>query len=113
MTSVKFNRWEEALKVCMAPKKPNDKSSKPNRWNSDPMALNTEAHELPVEKQRLALDFAEEAPAGLREILAPMWKYCFVQWHVFDAGMEATTENKSLLSIFKEETFNADIESLK
>jgi len=113
MSAYKFNRWDVALKECMAVKKGSSKDVKPNRWNSDPMALNTEAHELPVEKQRLALDFVEEASAELKEKLAPMWRFCFVQWHIYDAGMEAEEQDKPLTEILKEPDFLADIASLE
>ena len=89
-----------------------DKASK-NRWDSDPMILNQEAHELPVEKQRLALDFAEDAPAEIRLKLAPMWKYCFVQWHIYDAGLEAEEKGVPLMMQLKDADLLADIESLR
>mmetsp|Transcript_5990 Transcript_5990/g.14263 ORF Transcript_5990/g.14263 Transcript_5990/m.14263 type:complete len:556 (-) Transcript_5990:130-1797(-) len=112
MSAVKFNRWDKALKQCMAAKK-GDAKAKQNRWNSDPMALNTEAHELPVDKQHLALDFMEEATPEMRNKLAQIWKFCFVQWHIYDAGLEALSEEKPLQQAFDEEMLQADIDSLQ
>mmetsp|Transcript_95271 Transcript_95271/g.296603 ORF Transcript_95271/g.296603 Transcript_95271/m.296603 type:complete len:554 (-) Transcript_95271:36-1697(-) len=109
MTTVKFNRWDKALKQCMSGKKGDDKGK--NRWNSDPMVLNTEAHELPAEKQRVALDFMEQAPPELRAKMAPIWKYCFAQWHIYDAGLEAL-EKGNLQSAFEEEMLQADVDAL-
>lgn len=111
MSSVKFNRWDKALKTCMAAKKGEDKA-KGNRWNSDPMALNMEAHSLPGDKQRMALDLLEEAPPEVRAKLAPIWKFCFAQWHIYDAGLEALAEGKTLQQGFEEEMLQADIASL-
>ena len=104
--AMRFLRWDRALKICM------DKTSK-NRWDSDPMILNQEAHELPVDKQRLALDFAEDATAEIRLKLAPMWKYCFVQWHIYDAGLEAEEKGIPLMVQLKDADLLADIESLR
>mmetsp|Transcript_60975 Transcript_60975/g.196454 ORF Transcript_60975/g.196454 Transcript_60975/m.196454 type:complete len:555 (-) Transcript_60975:339-2003(-) len=112
MATPKFNRWDKALKLCMAAKK-GDAKAKTNRWNSDPMALNTEAHELPADKQRLAYDFVEEATPETRAKLAPMWKHCFVQWHIYDAGLEALAEGKSLRQSFDEPLLQADLDSLQ
>eukprot|EP00434_Breviolum_minutum_P039274 symbB.v1.2.034871.t1/scaffold4340.1/size40954/2 len=104
---MRFLRWDRALKICM------DKSDSKNRWDSDPMILNQEAHELPPKKQRLALDFVEEAPSEIRMKLAPMWKYCFVQWHVYDAGLEAEERGIPLSVQLKDADLQADIESLR
>lgn len=112
MANVKFNRWDKALKICMTGKKGSDKGKGGNRWKSDPMALNTEAHELPPEKQRVALDFMEEAPQELRAKMAPVWKYCFAQWHIYDAGLEAIEEKGNLQAAFEEEMLQTDIDSL-
>jgi len=105
--SMRFLRWDRALKICM------DKSESKNRWDSDPMILNQEAHELPPEKQRVALDFVEEASAEIRMKLAPMWKYCFVQWHIYDAGLEAEERGIPLAMQLKDTDLQADIESLR
>eukprot|EP00411_Alexandrium_monilatum_P078660 CAMPEP_0175617354 /NCGR_PEP_ID=MMETSP0096-20121207/66352_1 /TAXON_ID=311494 /ORGANISM="Alexandrium monilatum, Strain CCMP3105" /LENGTH=516 /DNA_ID=CAMNT_0016922541 /DNA_START=108 /DNA_END=1655 /DNA_ORIENTATION=+ len=110
MATVKFNRWDKALKQCMTGKK--DDKGKGNRWNSDPMVLNTEAHELPADKQRVALDFMEEAPPELRAKMSPIWKFCFAQWHIYDAGLEALEEKGNLQAAFEEEMFQTDIDSL-
>ena len=104
---MRFLRWDRALKICM------DKSDSKNRWDSDPMILNQEAHELPPPKQRLALDFVEEAPFEIRMKLSPMWKYCFVQWHIYDAGLEAEERGVSLAVQLKDADLQADIESLR
>eukprot|EP00438_Fugacium_kawagutii_P015493 Skav232954 [mRNA] locus=scaffold1860:180732:182324:+ [translate_table: standard] len=104
---MRFLRWDRALKMCM------DKSESKNRWDGDPMILNQEAHELPPPKQRLALDFVEEASAEIRMKLAPMWKYCFVQWHIYDAGLEADEQGISLALQLKDADLQADIESLR
>ncbi|CAJ1383189.1 unnamed protein product [Effrenium voratum] len=104
---MRFQRWDRALKVCM------DKTGAKNRWDSDPMILNQEAHELPPDKQRLALDFAEEAPADLKAKLAPMWKFCFVQWHIYDAGLEAEEKGTPLAATFQDPDLLADVESLR
>ena len=90
-----------------------DKTGAKNRWDSDPMILNQEAHELPPDKQRLALDFAEEAPADLKAKLAPMWKFCFVQWHIYDAGLEAEEKGTPLAATFQDPDLLADVESLR
>mmetsp|Transcript_112730 Transcript_112730/g.319318 ORF Transcript_112730/g.319318 Transcript_112730/m.319318 type:complete len:558 (+) Transcript_112730:98-1771(+) len=108
--SVKFLRWDNALKQCMEQKKG---ESTPNRWKSDPMALNQEAHELPPDKQRQALDMVEEGTAEFKALLAPMWKYCFCQWHVYDAGLEAIAKGKSLREGFEDKSLLQDIESLR
>jgi len=106
---MRFLRWDRALKLCM------DKTGKgkDNRWDGDPMILNQEAHELPPEKQREALDFAEEAPEELRSKLAPIWKYCFVQWHIYDAGLEAIDRDRPLHMLFQDEDLLADVDSLQ
>lgn len=104
---MRFLRWDRALKICM------DKSDSKNRWDSDPMILNQEAHELPPPKQRLALDFVEEAPFEIRMKLSPMWKYCFVQWHIYDAGLEAEERGVPLAVQLKDADLQADIESLR
>ncbi|CAE7939500.1 hypothetical protein AK812_SmicGene38938 [Symbiodinium microadriaticum] len=103
---MRFLRWDRALKLCM------DKSGK-NRWDSDPMILNQEAHELPVEKQRQALDFVEDASDDMRTKLAPMWKYCFVQWHIYDAGMEATEKGTPVAVMLRDPDLRADVETLR
>ena len=90
-----------------------DKADNKNRWDSDPMILNQEAHELPPPKQRQALDFVEEAPLEIRIKLSPMWKYCFVQWHIYDAGLEAEERGVSLAVQLKDSDLQADIESLR
>jgi tetratricopeptide (TPR) repeat protein len=77
------------------------------------MALNQEAHELPAEKQRQALDFMSEAPEELREKLSPMWKFCFVQWHIYDAGLEMIDKSKPLNECFTDDALLSDIESLQ
>lgn len=106
--AMRFLRWDRALKICM------EKAEKAtNRWDSDPMILNQEAHELPPKKQRVALDFAEDAPLDIRMKLAPMWKYCFVQWHIYDAGLEAEEKGIPLQIQFKDSDLLADIESLR
>mmetsp|Transcript_41715 Transcript_41715/g.120892 ORF Transcript_41715/g.120892 Transcript_41715/m.120892 type:complete len:557 (-) Transcript_41715:73-1743(-) len=112
MANVKFNRWDKALKACMTGKKTDDKGKGGNRWNSDPMALNTEAHELPPEKQRIALDFMEEAPPELRAKMAPIWKFCFAQWHIYDACLEAMADKGNVQAAFEEEMLQADVDSL-
>jgi len=89
-----------------------DKSGK-NRWDSDPMILNQEAHELPVEKQRQALDYVEDASDDMRTKLAPMWKYCFVQWHIYDAGTEATEKGVPVAVMLRDPDLRADVETLR
>jgi len=113
MASHKFHRWNNALKQCMDAKKKGGREAVSNRWRGDPLMLNQEAHEMPAEKQRQALDMAEEAPAELREQLAPMWKYCFVQWHIYDAGLEAIEKGKPLRDGFGDELLLKDVESLR
>jgi len=90
-----------------------DKGAEKNRWDSDPMMLNQEAHELPVDKQRQALDFVEDAPDEIRIRLSPMWKYCFVQWHIFDAGTEATEKGMPVAAILRDPDLRADIDTLR
>ncbi|CAE8686479.1 unnamed protein product [Polarella glacialis] len=55
----------------------------------------------------------EEAPAELRAKLAPMWKYCFVQWHIYDAGLEALSKGRQLRAGFEDAELLSDVESLK
>lgn len=104
--AIRFVRWDRALKQCMQGKTV-------NRWNSDPLTLNEEAHQLPPDKQRIALDMAQEAPPHLRAFLAPMWQYCFVQWHVYDAGLEAEAKGAPLQGIFEDKEFLSDLTSLQ
>lgn len=113
MGSYKFLRWDNALKQCMDAKKKGAADAKANRWKGDPLLLNQEAHELPPEKQREALDMAEEASPELRTKLAPMWKYCFVQWHVYDAGLEAIEKNQPLRDGLNDPLLLKDVDALK
>lgn len=90
-----------------------DKQGKNNRWNSDPMILNQEAHELPPEKQQEALDFAQDAADELKSMLAPIWKYCFVQWHIYDAGLEALERGAPVHAMLSDPDLLSDIDNLK
>lgn len=100
------------MKQCMDVKRPGVVPAKANRWRSDPVLLNQEAHELPPDKQREALDMVSEAAPELRAKLAPMWKYCFVQWHIYDAGLEAIEKCVPLREAFADEVLAKDFASL-
>jgi len=113
MASYKFHRWDNALKQCMDAKKKGGADVKNNRWKGDPLLLNQEAHELPPDKQREALDMVDEAPTDLKAKLSPMWKYCFVQWHVWDSCTEAIEKGQPAKDGLQDELFLKDIVSLK
>lgn len=108
MAAMRFHRWDNALKRCTE-----KKGTGTDRWHGDPMALNQEAHELPPEKQLRAQELVEDAPESLRALLAPMWRYCFVQWHIYDAGIEALERDRPLREAFEDEALRSDVESLK
>jgi hypothetical protein len=102
-----FQRWNNALQTVSVDGKTD------NRWKGDPMALNSEAHELPPAKQRQALDFMQEASPELRERLSGLWKYCFTQWHIYDAGLEALEKDVPLAEALSDDVLSADIDSLQ
>lgn len=77
------------------------------------MILNQEAHELPPEKQQEALDFAQDASDELKSKLAPIWKYCFVQWHIYDAGLEALDRGAAVHAMLSDPDLLSDIDNLK
>jgi len=109
MADLNFHRWNNALAACMAgTQKKDDKL----RWR-DPIALNQEAHELPKEKQRQALDFLAEASPALKAKLAPMWKFCFAQWHIYDAGIEAIAKGTSVPEALMDKNLLEDIDALE
>jgi len=112
MSAFKFHRWDNALKQCIESKKRSSADSKENRWKSDPLLLNQEAHELPPEKQRVAADMIAEAPRELRVRIAGVWKYCFVQWHIYDAGLEALEKKVPLKDGFNDDLLLKDVDSL-
>lgn len=68
---------------------------------------------MPKEKQCMALDYLEEAPAEVRAALSPIWKYCFVQWLIYDAGYEATKQSTSLADILGSQEMMTDIQALQ
>mmetsp|Transcript_30803 Transcript_30803/g.65206 ORF Transcript_30803/g.65206 Transcript_30803/m.65206 type:complete len:569 (+) Transcript_30803:22-1728(+) len=113
MPEHKFCRWENALKKCMDAKRKGPSEASKDRWNGDPLLLNQEAHELAAEKQLEALDMVAEAPASLRELLAPVWKYCFAQWHIYDAGLEALESGTPLREAFSDDVLVKDITLLR
>jgi len=55
----------------------------------------------------------EEAPVELKAKLAPMWKYCFVQWHVWDACTEALEKGRPSKEGLQDELLMMDVVSLK
>jgi acyl carrier protein len=88
---------------------PRDKGG---RWEMDPIAMNDEAFFLPKEKQCAALDFMEEAPAEVRTMLSPIWKWNFVQWMIYDAGYEAKKSGTSLAELLGSKEMITDIQAL-
>jgi len=77
------------------------------------MILNQEAHELSPEKQQEALDFVQDASDELKSKLAPIWKYCFVQWHIYDVGLEALDRGAAVHAMLSDPDLLADIDNLK
>ncbi|CAE7251562.1 unnamed protein product [Symbiodinium natans] len=49
----------------------------------------------------------------MRTKLAPMWKYCFVQWHIYDAGVEATEKGVPVAVMLRDPDLRADVETLR
>jgi len=82
------------------------------RWKGDPIALNDEAFFLSKDNQCSALDFMEEAPAEIRDMMLPMWKYCFAQWMIYDAGCEAVKKRTSLTEALSSDEMIQDIKAL-
>mmetsp|Transcript_138096 Transcript_138096/g.240175 ORF Transcript_138096/g.240175 Transcript_138096/m.240175 type:complete len:484 (+) Transcript_138096:74-1525(+) len=88
MAAYECKQWDKAMKKCAL--------DLAGRYDGDPIALALDAMELPAAKQCQALDFMEEARPQIRAAFSPIWKYCFAQWIVYDAGCEAIEKNTPL-----------------
>lgn len=104
MSGITITQWDKAMRLCV--------DSLNNRYKGDPIFLAKEAMGLPVEKQCQALDFMEEAPPNVREAFNPIWKYCFAQWIIYDAGVEAIAKNASLEAALSKPELIADANQL-
>jgi acyl carrier protein len=89
------------------------KQPKRGRWKGDPIALSDEAFSMSIENQHAALDYMEEAPQHLRDALFPLWKFCFAQWIIFDAGKEAEAGKVPVAELLSSQEMIDDVESLR
>lgn len=98
------------MRICIGG---DPKDTKRGRWQGDPIALNDEAFFLSKDNQCKALDFMEDAPPEIRVAMSSIWKYCFCQWLIYDAGCEAERNNSDLAEILSASEMAQDIDALK
>lgn len=97
------------MRICLGA---DNKEPDRGRWKGDPIALSDEAFSLTKEKQCAALDFMEEAPGDLRDLLAPVWQHSFSQWLIYDAGCEANIRGTPLAEILASQQMKDDAKAI-